>query len=155
MFKIIANGFDTSFNLNVKGKHGLSLTDHWESVGGPEAYNMISIANFPNFFMLFGPNAASGHTTVLYAIENAVNLMLRVAQPVLRHEHKYVDVKWEAEKSYNDEAQVALKQRVWEDCTSFYNGGMGRRNSNLYPWSSYRMWVKTRFPDMSAWVYGR
>lgn len=128
--------------------------DHWKNVGGVETYNMISVANFPNFFMLFGPNAASGHTTVLYAIENAVNLMLKVAGPVLRNEQAHVDVKLEAEKEYNDEAQAALKQRVWEDCKSFYNQGKGQRNFSLYPWGSYRMWAKTRFPDMSAWMYG-
>lgn len=152
---VVANGFDTIFDLNVTGKGGITIKDHWDSVGGPQTYNTISVANFPNFFMIFGPNAASGHTTVLYGIENSINLMMRVAGPVLRNQQASVDVTLEAEQTYNKEAQAVLKRRVWEDCTNFYNNGKGQKNFSLYPWNSYRMWVKTRFPDMSAWIYSK
>lgn len=53
---ILANGYLTNtflHNIEVQGRQG-TLTDHWASFGGAEAYNCSALSGFPNFFILLG-----------------------------------------------------------------------------------------------------
>lgn len=45
------------------------MKQHWERLGGIEAYKCVAMNDFPNLFYLLGPNSGSGHTSVLYSIE--------------------------------------------------------------------------------------
>ena len=68
---VLATGFETNqFTpfMDIVGRDG-SLNDHWKRYDGPEAYNSSAMSGFPNFFMLFGPNAGTGHTSALMAAE--------------------------------------------------------------------------------------
>ena len=54
---VLANGFKTNHmfeKIEIIGRNGESVLDHWESFGGPEAYNTTSMNGFPNFFILIG-----------------------------------------------------------------------------------------------------
>jgi cation diffusion facilitator CzcD-associated flavoprotein CzcO len=53
----------------VVGRGGETLEQHFETLGGPGAYNTAAVNGFPNFFMILGPNAATGHTSALMASE--------------------------------------------------------------------------------------
>lgn len=69
---VLANGFETNEffpHTEIVGKDGVSLKEHWNSFGGPTAYNCSVVNGFPNFFMLLGPNSATGHTSALLAAE--------------------------------------------------------------------------------------
>lgn len=69
--QILATGFEFSQWRadTVIGRNGQSLAQHWEKAGGIEAYKTVAMNGFPNFFYLLGPNAGSGHTSVLFAME--------------------------------------------------------------------------------------
>ncbi|KZP04284.1 FAD/NAD(P)-binding domain-containing protein [Athelia psychrophila] len=152
---VLANGFVTGdLNINIIGRGGATTKTHWAKYGGVEAYKTTALSDFPNFFIVFGPNAASGHTSVLFSIETTIDLIIRLARPVLaRHPSaSAVCVKPEYEKAYSEEVQSALRDRVWADCKSFYRDATGW-NFAVYPWSSYTMWWQARFPDMNAWAY--
>jgi cation diffusion facilitator CzcD-associated flavoprotein CzcO len=69
---VLATGFKTNQFLQpmqVLGRRGKSLEEHWERLGGPGAYNGTAMSGFPNFFMILGPNTATGHTSALMASE--------------------------------------------------------------------------------------
>ena len=54
---VLANGYVTNkflTGINVVGRGGEQLTEHWESFGGAEAYNCSVMSGFPNFFILLG-----------------------------------------------------------------------------------------------------
>lgn len=54
---ILANGFQTNDPLHgveVVGRGGQTLEQHWKSLGGVGAYNCTVLSGFPNFFMLLG-----------------------------------------------------------------------------------------------------
>ncbi len=54
---VLANGFQTNEylgNVDIIGWNGETLKQHWETFGGPEAYNCTSLSGFPNFFILLG-----------------------------------------------------------------------------------------------------
>ena len=132
---ILANGFDTTkwlHPLQVTGRNGVDLVREMEARGGPQAYQGTAMDGFPNFFMIFGPNTATGHTSVILAIENMVTYALKFMKLVLRDEASVVEVKHDAEVRYTAECQQALKGSVYNSgCTSWYvHDGW---NSTVYP----------------------
>jgi cation diffusion facilitator CzcD-associated flavoprotein CzcO len=58
---ILAHGFESeTFKFPLKGRDGTTPEDHWAVAGGPSCYKGIAMHDFPNFFMIRGPNMASG-----------------------------------------------------------------------------------------------
>jgi cation diffusion facilitator CzcD-associated flavoprotein CzcO len=54
---VLANGFqmnDLLQGVDVVGRRGKTLKEHWEEFGGLEAYNSTSLNGFPNFFFTLG-----------------------------------------------------------------------------------------------------
>ena len=54
---ILANGFATNQYLsgvNIVGRDGKTMPDHWSQFGGPEAYNCTALNGFPNLFLILG-----------------------------------------------------------------------------------------------------
>lgn len=69
---ILANGFLIGGHiakLNVTGRNGLSLLQYWAEKEAVSCYRSVLISEFPNFFMIDGPNSASGHFSVIYSVE--------------------------------------------------------------------------------------
>ncbi|CZR68093.1 related to flavoprotein involved in K+ transport [Phialocephala subalpina] len=153
---VLANGFKTNEFLDplqVHGRNGLSLTQHWANFGGPSAYNCSVMSGFPNFFMLLGPNAATGHTSAMMASENMVNYALRILAPVLRGKAVSVEVKYNAEKQHVYHMQDELRKRVWSaGCNSWYIKDDNQWNSMSYPWSQAYFWYRSLFPHWNDWV---
>ncbi|KAL2258218.1 hypothetical protein VTK26DRAFT_8563 [Humicola hyalothermophila] len=156
---VLANGFATNEYLDdveVVGRAGETLKEHWRSFGGPGAYNCTALSGFPNFFLLFGPNAVTGHTSAVMAIENAVNYTLRVLRPVLEGRASIACVKRPAEEAYVRRVQAALQNTVWTTgCNSWYIRGAGGKvwNGTTYPWSQAHVWYSCLFPVWKDWEY--
>lgn len=135
---VLANGFDTTkwlHPLKVAGKGGKDLVDTMEERGGAQAYQGTAMDGFPNFFIIFGPNTATGHSSVVLATENMVNYSLKFIKLLLNGEASTVDVKHDAEVAYTNEIQRSLKDTVFMSggCTSWYFTSDGW-NSTVYPY---------------------
>ncbi|KAK4664119.1 uncharacterized protein QC763_0082600 [Podospora pseudopauciseta] len=162
---VLANGFETNTPttlLPVVGTGGHTLQEHWsETFPGPEAYNCTSLHGFPNFFLLWGPNTATGHTSAVMAIENGVNFALRVIKPCLEGRASVVDVTEQAEREFVERAQEALGKTVFtsETCNSWYTARdreTGRVwNGMTYPWSQARYWWDCMMIKKGDWVYSQ
>ncbi|KAH9210124.1 monooxygenase [Leptodontidium sp. 2 PMI_412] len=154
---VLANGFKTNEFLDplqVHGRDGISLTQHWANFGGPSAYNCSVMNGFPNFFLLLGPNAATGHTSALMASENMVNYALRILAPVLKGKAVSAEVKFDAEMQHVYHMQDDLKKRVWSaGCKSWYIKDDNRWNSMSYPWSQAFFWYRSLFPVWNDWIF--
>lgn len=102
-------------------------------------------------FLIFGPNTATGHSSVFMASENMVNYSLKFIKLVLNGEARTVDVKKEAEMAYTNEMQEALKDTVWRSgCSSWYYTKDGW-NSTVYPYSQIDFWRRCAFPKYNDW----
>jgi 4-hydroxyacetophenone monooxygenase len=83
---VIATGFDAvnmlaSFQLN--GRDGLSIREAWDA-RGREAYMGMTIPEFPNFFMLSGPNTGLGHGgSVVALIESQMRYILGILEKAI------------------------------------------------------------------------
>ncbi|KAF5699263.1 ACB 4-hydroxyacetophenone monooxygenase [Fusarium mundagurra] len=155
---VLANGFSTNTFLEgveVVGRDE-TLTQHWESFGGAEAYNCSAMSGFPNFFMLLGPNATTGHTSAIMAIENSVNFALRILKPVLGSPDGVVELHRDAEERYVNRIQDDLSKTVWNSgCQSWYTQPHSENsrvwNAMLYPYSQGYLWYRSLFPVWRDW----
>jgi len=134
---ILGNGFETNnwlHPLRVIGRDGKSLNEVWDERGGAQAYLGLAMDHFPNFFFIFGPNTATGHTSVIFASENAVNYSLNFIKPILDGDVSSYEVTEEAERAWADKVQKGLQGTVFQggNCTSWYKTESGW-NSSTYP----------------------
>ncbi|KAM0241432.1 hypothetical protein ACHAP5_007629 [Fusarium lateritium] len=83
---IYANGFIYQkwlYPMDIKGQNGKDLYEVWDSSGGAEAYKGTVVTGFPNFSILYGPNAATGQHSVIFHSECQINYTCRLLRPVL------------------------------------------------------------------------
>ncbi|TVY25023.1 Baeyer-Villiger monooxygenase [Lachnellula hyalina] len=152
---ILANGFQTTqwlHPLSIVGRGGKNIHDVWQERGGPQMYMGVAMDGFPNFFTIFGPNTATGHSSVILASENMVNLTLKFVKPLLEGAVERVEVKKEAEVEWARDIQGALKKRVWNTggCRSWYQTESGW-NSTVYPYSQLNFTLRCMFPTWKDW----
>ena len=134
---ILANGFELTtwlHPLKIYGKDGKLLQDVWDDRGGPQAYMGTAMDGFPNLFIIFGPNTATGHSSVILATENMVENSLHFIGPILNGDVTTVEVKHEAEVSWTKRMQERLQDTVWMNggCQSWYKTANGW-NATAYP----------------------
>jgi cation diffusion facilitator CzcD-associated flavoprotein CzcO len=127
----------------VTGRDGVKLADTWHD--GVEAYRGITVAGFPNFFLLLGPNTGLGHTSVVFMIESQVQHVMSCLRILSRERGSTIEVKAPALRRYNDELQARLRRAVWSEggCTSWYLDEAGV-NRTIWPGFTFEYWARTR-----------
>jgi hypothetical protein len=151
---LLANGYDIQnwfHPLKVTGRNGEDLIHTMEERGGPQAYQGTAMDGFPNFFIIFGPNTAQGHTSVIMASENMIEYSLHFIRPLLKGDVEKVEVKREAEEAYTKDIQNSLKNTVFMSggCRSwYYTDGW---NSTVLPYSQIWYWYRCMFPRWRDW----
>ena len=152
---VLANGFDVQnwfHPLRVTGRGGKDLVQTMEERGGPQAYQGTAMDGFPNYFILYGPNTTTGHSSVVMAVENMIGYALNFIKPLLNGDAEIVEVKREAEEAYTQDLQRALKDTVWMKggCQSWYFTKDGW-NSTVLPYSQIWFWYRCMFPRWRDW----
>ena len=138
---VLATGFDTHgfvAPMEVTGRGGRSLTDAWAGV--PRAYLGITVPDFPNMFLLYGPNTNGGAGSVIFTIEAAAQHVIAGLRELERSRARTIEVRPEAAASFDRELRDALAATVWHTgCTNWYVDENGH-DPNQWPWtwSTYR-----------------
>ena len=149
---ILATGFQTTTFLapmRIEGPDGRVLEDVWRA--GAEAYLGLTVAGFPNLFMLYGPNTNLGHNSIIFMIECQVGYVLDCLRALAERDLAWIDVRPEAMQAYNTELQAVLERSVWAKTgKSWYKRADGRITNN---WSgtTAAYWWRTRRADLSAY----
>ena len=147
---IYATGFkvvESVTSLNVAGRGGRKLTPE-----GLEAYKGVTVAGFPNFFLLLGPNTGLGHTSVIFMIESQVQHIMSCLRILARDHGDAIEVSAAAERRYNTELQRRLRGSVWNagGCDSWYLDADGV-NRTIWPGFTFEYWARTRRARRSAY----
>jgi cation diffusion facilitator CzcD-associated flavoprotein CzcO len=124
---VCATGFDVEHSLahlDIRGLHGLSLAEAWRA--GPQAHLGLSVAGFPNFWLMLGPNTATGHTSTLLFIEPGVQWVLKAMKELRQRQARWMSVKAPVMAASNQALQTRLGRSVWAACRSWYRAGDGR-----------------------------
>jgi cation diffusion facilitator CzcD-associated flavoprotein CzcO len=148
---VCATGFDTLHllgSVNVRGLGGEVLARVWKAA--PQAYRGVTVAGFPNLFLLLGPNSGTGHTSTLLYIEAQVDYALKCLRELRRRGKAWLAVKPEIMAAYNRSLQARLSTTVWAGpCSSWYKTASGHIAA-IWPgfsWEYARGMRQPRFED--------
>jgi cation diffusion facilitator CzcD-associated flavoprotein CzcO len=140
---VYATGFkvvESVTSLNVAGRDGRKLAPE-----NLEAYRGVTVAGFPNFFMLLGPNTGLGHTSAVFMIESQIQHVLSCLRILSKDKASTIEVREPAQERYNDALRKRLRRAVWSEggCDSWYLDAEGI-NRTLWPGFSFEYWARTR-----------
>ncbi|WP_432990202.1 flavin-containing monooxygenase [Dactylosporangium sp. CA-233914] len=122
---VLATGFDAANYLStfrVVGEGGLDLREQW--TGGAEALLGLMTPNFPNFFMIFGPNT-SGIPLVTY-YEAQAKFAAKLVKKLATGRARKITVRKAVHDAYNRRLQRRLAQTVWTEVPSYFHGTSGK-----------------------------
>src|SRR3954453_8241559 len=152
--------FGTGFHVTdppiadrVRGTDGRSIADVWQ--GSPRAYLGTTVAGFPNFFLLIGPNLGNGHSSAIVLIEAQLGYILDALRTMRDGEPATVEVRRDVQAAYNERVQKALANTVWNagGCKSYYLDRNGT-NSTIYPWTTLDLRRRTSRFDANDYLLG-
>ena len=121
---IFATGFDAMtgslFNVDIKGRGGLALTDKWNA--GPKTYLGLMSASFPNLFMITGPGSPSVKSNMIMSIEQHVDLVTETLLTMRSKGLSVVEPELEAENKWVDHVQEVANKTLFPQANSWYMG---------------------------------
>jgi cation diffusion facilitator CzcD-associated flavoprotein CzcO len=128
--------YGTGFNstefvapMDVAGAGGRTLAEAWS--GGAEAHLGVSVAGFPNLFLLYGPNTNLGFGSIIVMVEAQIAYVLDALAKLRASGAAALDVRPEVQRASADRVQHQLQHSVWTGCRNWYRvGGTGRIVNN-------------------------
>jgi cation diffusion facilitator CzcD-associated flavoprotein CzcO len=145
---IWGTGFETTrftSPLDVYGPEGREIGEVWGD--RPEAFLGITVAGFPNLFILYGPNTNHGSGSGPYALECGFNYILDAIGRLRRDGLRWIDLKPETQARWREELERRNAKTIWVNggCSSWYvhNG----HNTNNWPGSWLELRRRTRRID--------
>jgi cation diffusion facilitator CzcD-associated flavoprotein CzcO len=146
---VFGTGFDIEASWKgpkIRGLSGALLREEWGSA--PRAHCGVSVAGFPNLFILMGPATGLGHNSAIYMIEAGISHILS-AMALAEKRGAPLMPSQEAQDAFFADVQRRMEGTVWMNggCHSWYLLG-GARNYTLWPGHSftYRRRVKKARP---------
>jgi hypothetical protein len=99
-----------------------------------KAYRGVTVPNFPNLFLLLGPNSGLGHNSIIVMIEAQVNYIAESLLYLQENNVRTLDVKQDVHDQFNQNIQSKLKNTVWQSggCHSWYQDAKGN-NTMIWP----------------------
>lgn len=103
----------------VIGRGGVDLDDVWQE--GPEAYLSMTVPDFPNFFLLNGPNSPVGNFSLVEVSEHQIRYILQLVDGLQRGRYREVSPTPDALRRFEEERREAARKTVWvTGCKSWY-----------------------------------
>ncbi|KAF7314924.1 hypothetical protein MIND_00006300 [Mycena indigotica] len=150
---IYSTGYITdTYAIPVHGTSGLTVKQYFKEHEGPTAYLGTAIPGFPNFFTLAGANTATGHTSLLYAMEVQVAYLLQLLDPLFAGKITSVEPTTSAADAYNEKVQSRLSKFIWARCQSWYRVGNVGKIHGLFPGSMTLFWWWLRKPNWKHYL---
>lgn len=154
---IYATGFIANpflLNLEVTGTNGLTIQKYWKDA--PKAYLGITVSNFPNLYMMFGPNTNLGHNSVIIMSEAQANYIAKCIKEQKSNQWKSMEIKQEIEAKYNHSIQKRLQNMIWTQIeNSWYKSPSGNHIPNNYPGRTMEYIRKTKKVDFGVFNIGK
>lgn len=151
---VLATGYhahDFMRPMKVTGRDGLAIDEAWAEAN--EAYRSVAVPDFPNFFMVAGPNSPIGNFSLIQVAEVQLNYIMQLITHIQRGEGVEVEPTPEATKQFNDAIKAAMPGTVWvTGCNSWYLDKNG--NPALYPWDFQRFRKDMAAPDLGDFRIG-
>jgi 4-hydroxyacetophenone monooxygenase len=153
---VLATGFqvlDLLGPMQITGRSGRTLREVW----GPNdarAYLGMTVPDFPNFFILFGPNTHAGHGgSHIMSAEVQVRYLMQVLGEMNERRIASIECRPEVFEDYNAALDEALSTTIWShpNVHTYYRNSRGRIVTNL-PWTNAHYRQLTDEVDLADYV---
>ena len=113
--------------MRIRGRGGRDLHEEWSE--GARAYFGMTVPDFPNLFIMYGPNTNTGGGSIIFFLEVQA-AYLREYVDHLAATGAALSVKPEVEEAFDKRVQASLAGSVWTACASWYRNANGRITTN-------------------------
>lgn len=134
----------------VVGRDGIHLSSQWAHHAS--AYMSLSVPGFPNYFIVGGPNSATGGGSLLIIFESIIGYIVKAVQKLSREHIRAMEAKPSALASWNAYLDQYFPRTVHVDaCTSWYK--VNDKVTGLWPGSSLHAKATLDYPRWEDFEY--
>ena len=133
--------------MRFKGKGGIDLHQQWN--GDARAYLGVTVPNFPNLFIMYGPNTnIVVNGSIIFFSECEVRYIQGLLELLLKSGGGSIEVKKSVHDAFNEKVDASNARMAWgvPQVTSWYKNKKGRVSQN-WPWPLVDYWSATRAPN--------
>jgi 4-hydroxyacetophenone monooxygenase len=152
---IYGTGFHASkflMPMKVTGTKGADLHERWD--GDARAYLGMTVPEFPNMFMLYGPNTNIViNGSIIYFSECEAHYILECMRMLLENDHRSLECRRGVYDDYNEVVDRDNRNMAWgaSSVNTWYKNEKGRVTQN-WPYSLFEYWERTRTPNPSDYI---
>jgi cyclohexanone monooxygenase len=121
---VFATGFDAMTGalaaIDIRGRNGETLRDAWAA--GPRTYLGLTVAGFPNLFLVTGPGSPSVLTNMVTSIEHHVQWISDAIDHLKRNGLGRIEATVEAQDDWVEFVNLVASLTVYPSCNSWYLG---------------------------------
>lgn len=153
---VLATGFDVLRFIStyeITGRSGRTLRETWDD-DDARAYLGLAVPDFPNFFMLYGPNTQPGHGgSLIFVIEMQLRFIMDLMRQMFAGDIGAVECRQDVHDAYNDMIDRAHDNMVWTHTgmETYYRNARGRVVVNM-PNRNVDMFERTRHADLEDFL---
>lgn len=153
---VFATGFQAGrmlWPIYIKGRTDRSIREIWGD-DDPRAYLGISVPEFPNMFVMYGPNTNLGHGgSAIFLAECQMRYIVKMISLMIDKGLRSVEIRQDVHDAYNDTIDQRLRNLVWShpSVNGWYKNRDGRIITNQ-PWRLIDYWRLTYEPDLNHYV---
>ena len=148
---VLATGFEVDRFMRptvITGLDGRTLEEAWAD--GPTAYLSVSIPEFPNLFMLNGPNGPVGNFSLIQVAELQMDYILQLVRRLQAGLSTEIHATEAAMREHEARRIEAAQATVWvTGCNSWYLDARGVPAA--WPWPFRRFREVMAEPDLDAY----
>jgi cation diffusion facilitator CzcD-associated flavoprotein CzcO len=125
--------------MEVRGLDGAELNGVWAE--RPEAYLGTVVKDFPNLFVLYGPNTNHGSGSVPWTLECQMDYAIDAARRIRDGGLRYLTVRPETQAAWRQEMLERSRDTKWVrgGCENWYINGEGVNTNNWPgPWLEFK-----------------
>lgn len=124
----------------AEGQAAPELGERWRQQSA-QTHLGITVAGFPNLFMLVGPHTGLGHNSIIFMIECQVNY---IVDALTKKGPQPLRLRPEVQQREYRALQHKMQRTVWASgCKSWYQNAQGTIDT-LWPGYTWEYWLKTR-----------
>ena len=149
---IYATGFHASeflMPMRITGAGGRDLRATWD--GEARAYYGMTVPDFPNFFMIYGPNTnIVVNGSIVFFSECSVNYISGCLKYLVENDAVALEPRPAVVDAFNARIDAANARMAWgmPGVSSWYKSASGRVSQN-WPFALVDYWNATRAPDIA------
>jgi cation diffusion facilitator CzcD-associated flavoprotein CzcO len=148
---VLATGFHVDAFVRpiaVTGRGGVELDAVWAE--RPGAYLSISVPDFPNFFMLNGPNGPVGNFSLVEVAELQLHYIMQLVERLRAGTNREISASSRALEELEAARVEAAKNTIWSTgCRSWYLDDRGV--PAVWPWPFSRFRTEMEEPKWEAY----